>query len=44
MASMDVALMKLSEALENLMVNGKVLVIKDKKISSYLQARGKISL
>lgn len=33
MASMDVALMKLSEALENLMVIGDVLVKKKKKKS-----------
>lgn len=42
MASMDVALMKVSEALENLMLIGNVLDKKKKKknLASYLQASG----
>lgn len=41
MASMDMTLMKLSEALENLMFTSDVLVKKKKEIGSYLQVSGK---
>lgn len=43
MASVDVALMKLSEALENVMVICDMLVKNKKKISSYLKV-SKINL